>query len=131
MINVKTIIDVAGALEDNTLKGNYYLYDDNRRGGSLHQGTQKLATAVKKGDQIVWTVTSMECEAYADITAISLPSDICEVKRYTYEGTAIAYWLGTVKEAVDTLHYSITLNVGAPSFTMTSDNGPRLIKGVA
>jgi hypothetical protein len=130
MINVKSIIDVVGALEDNTLSGNFYLYDDNRRGGSLHHGTHKLATAIKKGDQIVWTVSPMECEAYADITAINLPPKICEVKLYTYEGTAIAYWLGTMKEAVDDLPYSITLNVGNHSFSMTCDDGPRLIKSV-
>jgi hypothetical protein len=131
MINVKSIIDVVGALDDNTLAGNCYLYDDNRRGGSLNQGTHKLATAVKKGDQIIWTVTPMECEAYADITAINVPHDICEVKRYTYDGTAIVYWLGTVKEAVDDLPYSITLNVGSHSFSMTCDHGSRLIKGNA
>jgi hypothetical protein len=129
MINIKSIIDVVGALEDNMLKENFYLYDDNRRNGSTRQGTQELATAVKKGDQIVWTVTPMECEAYADISAITLPSAICEVKRYTYAGTAIAYWLGTVKEAVDNLPYSITLKVGNHSVSMTCENGPRLIKG--
>jgi hypothetical protein len=129
MINVKSIIDVVGALDDNTLKGNCYLYDDNRRGGSRNQGTHKLATAVKKGDQIIWTVTAMECEAYADITAINVAQDVCEVKRHTYEGTAIVYWLGTVKEDVDNLPYSITLNVGSHSSSMTCDHGSRLIKG--
>ena len=129
MINVKSIIDVVGALEDNTLKENFYLYDDNRRNGSKFQGSHQLATAVKKGDQIVWTLTPMECEAYAEITEINLPPEVCEVKRYTYDGTAIAYWLGTVKEAVDNQPYSITLKVGNHSVSMTCEDGPRLIKG--
>lgn len=127
MINIKSIIDVVGALEDNNLEGNFYLYDDNRRGGSLNQGTYQLATAARRGDQILWTITPMECEAYADITAINFAPEICEIKRYNYTGTAIAYWIGTLKEEVDDLAYSITLNVGSHSVVMTCVNGPRLI----
>jgi hypothetical protein len=129
MISIKAIIDVVGALSSGTLSDSLHLFDDNRRGGSNNQGTYRLATAVKKGDQILWTIAPLECEAYAEITAIALPADICEVTRQTYPGTAIAYWIGTVKETVEDLPYSITMSLGHAGFSLTSDYGPRLIKG--
>jgi hypothetical protein len=128
MISIKAIIDVVKALTSGTLSDSVHLFDDNRRGGSSNQGTYRLATAVKKGDQILWTIAPLECEAYAEITAITLPPDICEVTRQTYPGTSIAYWIGTVKETVEDLPYSITMNLGHAGFSLTSDYGPRLIK---
>ncbi len=131
MITVKFVVDVVAALEARTLAENLYLFDTNRRGGSRDQGTDRLATAVKEGDMICWTIAPLECEVFAEITSIQIPLDVCEPQRQLFPGTSVVYWTGVVKKVADEVPYSLTLGVGHLGYQMAWGNGPKLIKSAA
>lgn len=126
-INVRLVVDAAGALEAGTLAGYLYMMDDNRLGGSLEQGTAALATAVTTGDRIVWTLLPIECETHAAVHEIALPADICEVRREIYSGTDVSYWVGRVKQPVGDLPYGLTLELGSRAYTLDTGAAARLI----
>lgn len=126
-INVRMVVDVVGALEADTLAGHLYMIDDNRLGGSRDQATAALATATTPGDRIIWTLLPIECETHAAIGAIELPAQICEVRRETYPGSDICYWVGLVKQPVGDLLYGLTLELGSRTRTLTKGADARLI----
>lgn len=126
-ITIRLVIDVVSALETETLTGHLYMFDNNRLHGSLNQNTGSLATAVAPGDQIIWSVVPIECEAYAALSAIDVPAEFCEVTKSTYPGTNVSYWIGVVKQPVDDLPYALTFELGTKSTTMRTDGSSRLI----
>jgi hypothetical protein len=131
MVTISSFVDVLGALVAGTLHGHLYLFDNNRRSGSEGEGSDSLATAVRQGDKIVWTVSALECEAFTEIIAIDdLPSEVCEVKQHFFSGTSVSYWAGTVKSSIDRLPYSITIRLGS-GLEMTCRGGPQLIKSTS
>ncbi len=130
-ITIATVIDVVGALASDTLSEHIYLMDTNKANGSTGLGTENLKTMVKKGDRLVWTLLTLECEAYAIIEDIIIDKDYCKPKKKTYEGTDITYWVGTVKKDVKVAPYKIKFKVGSRVQEMTIASTPCLVgKGV-
>jgi hypothetical protein len=129
-ISISAVVDVVGALATRSMSGNLYLLDTNRAGGSTGIGTEELRTKVQEGDQLLWTVLPLECEAYVSIDDIVIDREVCEPERKTYPGTDISYWTGTVKKgrAGDT-PYQITFKVGTRTDPMTTVSSPVLISG--
>ncbi|UFW91941.1 hypothetical protein BjapCC829_48970 (plasmid) [Bradyrhizobium barranii] len=126
-INVRMVVNVAAALEADTLAGLLYMIDDNRLGGSRNQATAELATAVAPGDRIIWTILPIECETHAAVRALELPAEICEVRRETYRESDVTYWVGSVKQPVGDLPYRLTLELGSRTRTLDKGANPRLI----
>jgi hypothetical protein len=111
-ITIASVIDVVGALATDSLNGEIYFMDTNKENGSKEQGTDQLKTMVSTGDRLVWTVTFLECEAYAAIDDIVIDKSYVEPKKEIYEGTDVSYWVGTIKKNVSFLPYSIKFKVG-------------------
>ncbi|QIG95540.1 hypothetical protein [Bradyrhizobium sp. 6(2017)] len=127
-ISVRMVVDVLAALETDTLAGSLYMIDNNRLGGSRNQATAALATAVAPGDRIIWTLVPIECETHAAVRAIELPAEICEVRRETYPGSDISFWVGSVKQPVGNLPYVLTLELGSRTRTLHNGTDARLIE---
>lgn len=115
---ISSVIDVVGALATDSLKGQVYFMDTNKPNGSTGQGTEELKTVVSEGDRLVWTVTFLECEAYAAIEEIIIDKEYCEPKKEIYEGTDVSYWVGTVKKDVTILPYNLKFLLGTRAESM-------------
>jgi len=132
-LRIVVVVDVVGAVAAETLDGSVWLMDSNKSGGSTNEGTRQLQTTVRKGDQLIWTTMSLECEAFAAIDAIEIDPAYCEVTRGVYEGTDISYWLGKVKkdpgDAVVpyNVHFKLGSRPGAVS--MSGPNLPAITGG--
>jgi hypothetical protein len=111
-ITIASVIDVVGALATDSLSGQVYFQDSEKANGSTGHGTESLKTMVNKGDRLVWTVTFLECEAYAAIADIIIDRKYCEPEKKVYEGTDVAYWIGIVKEDVQEVPYNIKFLCG-------------------
>lgn len=119
-LRIIVMVDVVGALANETLDGAIWLVDSNKSGGSAEEGTGHLRTAVKKGDELIWTAMSLECEAFAAIEAIEIDPAYCEVKRGVYEGTDVSYWLGKIKKepGSSVVPYNLQVRLGSRADTM-------------
>ena len=126
-ITIASVIDVVGALANDSLSGQVYFMDTNKANGSTHQGTENLRTVVKKGDRLVWTVIFLECEAYVAIDDIIIDKDCCEPKKEFYEGTDVSYWVGTVKKDVTITPYSVKFKVGTRAEPIATDSSLCLV----
>src|SRR5262249_37597397 len=117
-----------GALATRSLQGNLYLLDTNRAGGSTGLGTEELRTRVQGGDQILWTVLPLECEAYVSIDDIMIDKEVCEPVQKTYPGTDISYWVGTIKkDDTGVTTYQISFKLGTRTDPMTTALSPALV----
>ncbi|HYC92036.1 MAG TPA: hypothetical protein VEO54_22680 [Thermoanaerobaculia bacterium] len=127
------VVDVVAALATESVDGAVWLVDSNKIGGSTGQGTSRLQTAIRKGDELVWTVMSLECEAFAAIHTIDIDSAYCEVKQGFYPGTDIGYWLGTIKKDPGELlvPYNIELILGSRTahMSLSPSNLPAITGG--
>jgi len=121
LLRIMVVVDVVGALATDTLDGSVWLVDSNKTGGSTGEGTRQLKTAVRKGDQLVWTAMSLECEAYVAIEAIAIDPAYCEVTRGVYPGTDISYWLGRIKKdpGKSMVPYNILFKLGSRAGAMS------------
>ena len=126
-IAISAVVDVVAALASGTLSGSLYLLDTNRANGSTGIGTEQLRTVVREGDQLVWTVMPLECEAYVSIDGIAIDREVCDPERQVYPGTDISYWIGTVKTDVALAPYTITFGVGPGVKPMTTPSTPFLV----
>jgi hypothetical protein len=131
MISINCRLDVLGALDEGTLTENLFMFDNRRMQGSRDEGTIQLATAVNEGDRILWTLTPLEVESFAEIAAIHIPPEICEPAQGYYVGSTVSYWFGTIKKAVDKIHYSLVVRLGPSHQQLTLDEGPSLIGATA
>jgi hypothetical protein len=130
-ISITAVVDCVGCLADRSLRGNLYLYDTNRSGGSTGLGTEELMTRVRRGDSLVWTVLPLECEAYVDIAGILIDKAVCEPDRRVYPGTDVSYWVGTVKrDNLGVVPYRIAFTVGTRTDPMLTLRSPALVEGV-
>ncbi|MFJ8820784.1 hypothetical protein ACIREE_03275 [Streptomyces sp. NPDC102467] len=128
-ISITAVVDCVGALATGTLQGNLYFYDTNKAGGSTGFGTEQLRTRVKAGDQLLWGVLALECEAYLAIDGIDIDHDLVEPERKVYPGTDVAYWIGTVKkDAVGEIAYQVKFKVGSRDEAITTSTlSPSLV----
>lgn len=111
-ITIAAVLDAVGALATDSLSGQVYFMDTNKANGSTGQGTENLRTVVEKGDRLVWTLTSLECEAFGDIEEIIIDKDSCEPEKKVYEGTDVTYWTATVKKNITITPYTIKFKAG-------------------
>ena len=120
-IRVIVVTDVVMALAAGTLDDALWLVDSNKRGGSAGGGTRHLQTAVRKGDELLWTVMALECEAFVSIEAIEIDAAYCEVTSGFYEGTDIRFWRGTIREDPGSavVPYNLALKLGSRRGVMT------------
>ncbi|OON80069.1 hypothetical protein [Streptomyces tsukubensis] len=126
-ISISAVVDCVGALASRSMEGNLYLYDTNKAGGSTGFGTEELKTRVREGDQLVWSVLALECEAYVAIDGIVIDSAICEPERKVYPGTDVVYWTGTVKQSTEEpVPYQLQFNVGTRGTPITTTVSPVL-----
>ena len=132
-IRLMVVVDVVGALAADTLEDAVWLMDSNKTGGSTNQGTRQLTTAVRQGDQLIWTAMSLECEAFIAIDGIDIDQEYCEVRRGIYEGTDISYWMGRIKKDPEKalVPYNLRFRVGGRSSVMSlpGPNLPAIIGG--
>ncbi|NJL41799.1 MAG: hypothetical protein HC899_37845 [Leptolyngbyaceae cyanobacterium SM1_4_3] len=109
------------------MSGQVYFMDTNKANGSTNQGTENLKTVVEAGDRLVWTVISLECEAYAAIDEIVIDEDYCKPEKKTYEGTDVSYWIGTVKKDVKIIPYNIKFKAGTRAEPITTASSLYLV----
>ena len=111
---IKLAVDVVGALESQSMDGNVFAIDTNRRLGSLGNGTDGLQTAVSPGMGISWMIAMIECEVYASIENIVVDKAVMEPARKQFPGTSVSYWSGEVKRSIQKpITYDLVLKVGS------------------
>ncbi|MGK4580097.1 hypothetical protein [Kitasatospora sp. HPMI-4] len=127
-ISITAVVDCVGMLAAQSTNGHLYLYDTNRAGGSAGFGTEELRTKVKAGDQLLWNVLALECEAFVAIDGIVIDPEVCEPVRKVYPGTDVAYWIGTVKkDEVSHVPYQIKFRLGTQTEPITTTLSPALV----
>lgn len=125
-VAINCLVDTLGALAQDAMQNNVYYIDNNRLLGSDGEGTDHLATACKPGDIILWTVESMEPEAYAAIDDIVIDSAYVSVEPAYFAGSDVVYWHGVVKKKVAKLEYQVRYLLGTKAEPLTADTGSRL-----
>jgi hypothetical protein len=71
-INIVILVDVIGALSEETLARNVCMMDDGT-GQSTGQGTPELSTACRAGQVIQWTVRAIDLQTPVEIRSITFP----------------------------------------------------------
>lgn len=127
-ISITSVVDCVGCLATGTLRGNLYLLDTNRRQGSSGLGTEELRTRVYEGDQLLWTVFALECEAFVTIEDILIDKEVCTPQRHVYPDSDVTYWSATVKrDDIGVVPYLMTFGVGSKATPMTAPLRPALV----
>ena len=114
---IKLMVDVLAALHEGGLEGNVFGFDTARAAGSRGFNTSSLATAVRPGDQVLWEIIPLECEAGATISAIEIPGVAAGPRDEAPMGSR--FWCGVVGEVNDDLPYSITIGLGRNGSELT------------
>ncbi|MEV0614374.1 hypothetical protein AB0I81_13695 [Nonomuraea sp. NPDC050404] len=127
-ISITAVLDAVGALAAGTVRGQLYMYDTNKAGGSTGFGTEELRTRVRAGDRVLWNCLALECEAFVGIAGIDIDRSVIEPERQVYPGTDVAYWIGTVKkDDIDVVPYKIHFLVGTRAEPITTTLSPTLV----
>jgi hypothetical protein len=126
-ISILSLIDVLGALAQDSMKANVYLFDNNKSMGSVNEGTGRLKTKVNAGDRLIWTLMSLEPEAFAEISNISIDPEICRTQKKMYPQSDVVYWEGEVLKEAASTPYKITFVIGYKKQTMETEETPELI----
>lgn len=132
-VRISVVVDVVGALATGVLDDAVWLVDSNKRGGSTFEGTSRLKTTVKKGDDLLWTAMSLEIEAFAAIEEIEIDAAYCKIVRGFYPGTDIPFWRGQVKKdpGNSVIPYNLVFRLGSrvETFSLTGPNRPSITGG--
>ena len=130
-VMITSVIDCVGSLATGSLSGNLHLFDTNRRHGSVGLGTEELHTRVDEGDELLWTVMSMECEAHVAIDNLIVDPTVCVPERHLFPHSGVAYWRATVLRPIEgVVPYQLSFGVGTRTTPMSTDeSGPALIGG--
>ena len=119
IITIVAAVDIIGALADDTLKGNIYMFDNNRLKGSTGEGTDKLITKIQFNPNeetvLVWNIMPLEPESFASITQITADKEYLLIEKNQYPDSDVVYWTGTVKKQFGQLSYKLTLGLGTRS----------------
>lgn len=116
--NVLALIDVVGALGSGALAGNLFLFDNNRWAGSTGHGSAILSTVAQQGDVVVWTTTSLECEAFARLQLVEIDiayADYVDLDAATFGETPEIYWFATILQPLppDGVPYRLSYRLGS------------------
>ncbi len=119
-ISIIALVDVIGTLAEDSLKGNIYLFDNNRLNGSVGEGTDNLMTKLKFDSNaeinLVWNIASIEPESFACISQVVVNKEYIKVEKKNYNNSDIIYWKGSVKKNFDKLSYQLFIKVGTRNF---------------
>jgi hypothetical protein len=137
LITILVVIHAEDALSMNILDGNNtYLFDNNRAGGSIGEGTHRLKTKVN-GKQnectIRWNSMSITPETLVEITEIQTDTNYMCVTECTYEDSDVTYWEGTIKKAFEELTCRLSIKIGCSDkeflldFKLIGDSSSRQI----
>jgi hypothetical protein len=131
-VTIVSVVDVVGVLASETFAGSFYLVDNNRMGGSTGEGSDALVTKAKPGDRIVWITMTLECEAFASITAITIAEEnrrYCNPRSYVYPNTNVVCWVADIGESAEEVEipYTISLKLGSRGQPMTTSSSPKVI----
>lgn len=105
-INIVTVVDVLGALSDNSLEGNMYMMDNSRSKLTTGKGTGVLSSAVRHTQVINWHVWPVDVQTDTEITNIKwfkngrLITDSEDepcAKSMKYGAQSGSYWAAVVK----------------------------------
>jgi hypothetical protein len=127
-ISIKALVDVVAVLSNDTLQGNVHLMDTNKLNGSINEGTLVLETAVKEGDELIWSTFGLETESYVEISDITVNFEFLNKPiRKVYDGTNISYWESKViKTPTGKIPYSIRFCVGSSGAIFSTIKGPSI-----
>lgn len=116
IITIIVAVDVIGVLANDTLKGNLYLFDNNKANGSSNEGTDDLKTKVtfkpKEEITLLWNVMPLEPESFACISQIATNKEYLKIEEETYPDSDVSYWKGTIIKQFEQLGYNLSLKVG-------------------
>ncbi|SFW85816.1 hypothetical protein [Chitinophaga sancti] len=126
-ITIMSLIDVIGALAEDSMKANVYLFDNNKSKGSVNEGTGRLKTKVKAGDTLFWTLMSLEPESFAEISNISIDPEICRLEKKKYPQSDVVFWEGEVLKEAASTPYKITFEIGYQKQKFETEENPELI----
>jgi hypothetical protein len=126
-ITILCLLDVVGALSEQTLTTNLYLFDNNKANGSSGEGTGQLKTKVKAGDTLIWTIVALEPESYAAISAITIDPAVCTPVQRMYPESDVSYWEALVLKVVPETPYRITFEIGTKKQPLETEITPTLI----
>lgn len=116
VVYVTAVLDVMAALINNSVDGNFYMFDNNTLDGSTGQGTEKLNSVLQPGDMVIWLVSGMEVETFCDIKSITGPA----VAAFDINKDR-GYWMGIAKEGVaESFEYNLEIQVESKVLPMTS-----------
>jgi len=120
MVSVFGIVDVAQSLADRDITPNVYWFDNNRRLGSTHMGTNALVSKVKPGDVINWVVAGLEVETDLRISDIR-GSIVPVVKPMLDPASPFSAWKGEVPVGVRGAYaYTVDILLEDIVFPMTT-----------
>jgi len=131
-ITIVAVVDVVGILASGSFAGSFYLIDNNRLRGSTGEGTDSLVTRVRPGDRIVWIAMTLECEAFASITAVGIEKEgqrqYCDPHSYVYPNTNIVCWVADVAANAGgaRIPYNLSFRLGSRTAAMTTTTTPQL-----
>lgn len=114
--DILVAVDVTGALSSSSLLGNVYLIDTNKYLGSWQEGQSQLNTVCQDGQQLTWSVASVDPGNSVSIVSFSgamVSSKVCAPQTTPLEGSGI--WSGQVEAqgSFASYPYTLTLALGA------------------
>lgn len=121
IITVMIVVNVAKALAHDTLEGHIYLYDNNRKSGSMHEGTDHLISAVDFGHAawgehpvtLRWNIMALEPEAFVELSRVEMDEEYVHAYQRRYKGSDVTYWCGDVKKPFERVQCKICVKLGS------------------
>ncbi|MBL3552724.1 hypothetical protein [Rhodovulum sulfidophilum] len=118
VITVIGLVDVVGALAEDALGRDLYLFDDNKAGGSSGHGTSCLRTCADAEDLVVWEVMPLECEAFARIDDVLIDEKYApyiDLESGVYDPSSVVYWAGRILKPLppEGIPYRLAFRLGS------------------
>ncbi|ARC89911.1 hypothetical protein [Rhodovulum sp. MB263] len=118
VITVMGLLDVVGALSEDALDSDLYLFDNNGAAGSSGHGTSCLKTCADAEDLVVWEVMPLECEAFARIDDVLIDEQYApyiDLESGVYAPTSVVYWAARILKPLppEGVPYRLAFRVGS------------------
>ena len=122
-ISVLIVVDTEGAIASHSLKDNVYCVDNEGYLGSWQEGTNSLRTICKDGQQISWSVTSINATDSVSLVKFDgqmLTSHVCKPEKVSALGEV--HWVGQVQSRGQfaSFTYSCTLQFEGKSMSFSA-----------
>lgn len=121
-INILVIVDSEGAIASGSLKENTYIVDTNGYEGSWNEGTSRLVTVCQDGQELSWSITSINPGNQAELVGFSgqlITSNIAKPQKQGIGGAEI--WLARVQTHGDIGEYQYQINLSLDGKNMSFD----------